>query len=68
MADQFNPTDHNVDEVVQYLKDTPDDRDRVITAERAGKGRKGILEAEFGDETPSGNPGYPGQVGVAPPG
>lgn len=40
----FDPADYNVDEVRAYLKDNPEDRDAVVKAEKAGRGRKGILE------------------------
>lgn len=39
----FDPGDHTVAEVEAYLADHPEDSDRVIAAERAGRGRKGIV-------------------------
>lgn len=43
----FNPSDHTVNEVNEYLAAHPDDYERVLAAERADRGRKGIL----GDES-----------------
>lgn len=42
-SDEFDPTDHTVNEVLEYLQDHPEDRDRVLAAEEAGRGRKGIV-------------------------
>jgi hypothetical protein len=42
--DQFDPGDHTVAEVQAYLAEHPEDRERVLQAEAAGRGRKGILE------------------------
>lgn len=45
----FNPAEHNVDEVLEYLTAdgiSDEDYERVLQAEREGKARKGIL----GDE------------------
>jgi hypothetical protein len=39
----FDPSDHTVAEVQQYLADHPDDTDRVVELERAGKNRAGIV-------------------------
>lgn len=42
---EFDPGDHNVDEVNDYLNDAPEDeRARVLDAEETGLGRKGILK------------------------
>lgn len=38
----FDPSAHTVDEVNAYLADHPDDTDRVLEAERAGKNRTGV--------------------------
>jgi len=47
MADAYNPDEHTVTEVNDYLKDADDtERERVLAAERDGQARKGIL----GDE------------------
>lgn len=41
----FDPSDVNAPEVHEYLKDNPDDVARVISIERAGRNRKGIVDA-----------------------
>lgn len=47
--EQFNPSDHTVDEVNAYLADADDaEKARILDAEQAGQGRKGIVG---GDET-----------------
>jgi len=43
--DLYDPADHTVIEVLAYLAEHPEDRDRVLASEEAGRGRKGILEA-----------------------
>ena len=40
---EFDPSEHTVDEVNAYLEAHPDDSDRVLTLEEAGKARVGIL-------------------------
>lgn len=40
---EFNPAEHTVSEVVEHIDTNPDDRDRVIEAEQAGKARKGVI-------------------------
>lgn len=40
----FDPGDHTVQEVKDYLAAHPEDADRVLAAEEAGRGRKGLLE------------------------
>lgn len=43
---QFDPSEATVDEVQDYLANADDtERQRVLDAETAGKGRKGILES-----------------------
>lgn len=44
--DLYDPSEHNVPEVLEYLDSdiTDEERDRVLAAEEAGKQRKGILE------------------------
>lgn len=42
-APTFDPQQHTVAEVNDHIERNPDDRDRVLDAERAGQGRKGIL-------------------------
>lgn len=44
-GEDFNPTDHTVNEVNEYLSTHPWDRERVLGIEEANRGRKGILEA-----------------------
>lgn len=45
-ADTFDPSEHTVDEVLEYLHGEEDDAKRiaVIEAERAGKARKGVMD------------------------
>jgi hypothetical protein len=47
LAGEFDPNEHNVQEVLDYLRDTDDagERGRVLAAEQAGQGRKGVLDA-----------------------
>lgn len=45
-VDEFNPEEHKVDEVKEYLESADEDeRRRVAAAEQSGKGRKSVLEA-----------------------
>lgn len=45
-VESFDPSDHTVAEVQEYLQDAGgDERERVLDLERAGKARKGLLEA-----------------------
>lgn len=44
-GDVFNPGEHSVAEVKDYLASNTEDAERVKEVEAAGKGRKGILEA-----------------------
>ena len=41
---EYDPGEHTVTEVKAYLAEHPEDRDRVIAAEEAGRGRVGITE------------------------
>lgn len=41
--DLFDPNDHTAAEVLDYLAANPDETDRVLEAEAAGKRRKSIL-------------------------
>lgn len=41
---EFDPADYTVEEVRAYLDEHPEDRELVLAAERAGRGRKGLLE------------------------
>lgn len=40
---EFDPADHTVAEVVDYMAANPDDADRVVELERAGRNRVGIV-------------------------
>lgn len=42
-ASEFDPAVHTVAEVAAYVVEHPDERDRVVAAETAGKARKSIL-------------------------
>jgi hypothetical protein len=42
--DEFDPGEHTVVEVLAYLAEHPEERERVLQAEAEGRGRKGILE------------------------
>lgn len=42
--DEFDPKDHTVDEVKEHLEKNPEDKDRVLKAEKAGKNRSSITE------------------------
>ena len=60
MSDTYDPGEHTVDEVKEYVGDNPDQRDEVLAAEQAGKNRSTLvdwLEAgpapEHPDETPA---------------
>lgn len=39
----YNPADHSIPKVIQYIEDHPDEAGAVLAAERAGKNRKGII-------------------------
>ena len=43
--DGFDPGGHTVAEVLAYVEENPDQRERVAGLEQAGKARKGVLEA-----------------------
>ena len=47
-GDTFDPGEHTVDEVLQYLEDNPDEVDTVLDLESEGKARKGVLA--WGDD------------------
>lgn len=40
----FDPAEHSVDEVNDYIDEHPDEADAILAAEQRGKGRKGIME------------------------
>lgn len=42
---RFDPSEHSVAEVLAYLADHPEDRERVVEAEAQGKARKTIIHA-----------------------
>lgn len=42
-SDAFDPSEHNVDAVLAYLDENPDEAGRVVAAETDGKARKSIL-------------------------
>lgn len=46
----FDPSEHNVDEVKAHLEANPDDWDAVMEAEAAGKNRSSITSMERSDE------------------
>lgn len=46
LEETYDPAEHNVDAVLEYLSEHPEQREEVLAMERAGRGRKGIL----GDE------------------
>lgn len=55
-AVDFDPSDHTVDDVNDYLAAAEyDERERVLQAESDGKGRLGVLNGPHADL--SGNPG-----------
>lgn len=45
-VEQFDPADHNVEEVLAYLDENPDQREAVIEAEQQGKNRVTITESQ----------------------
>lgn len=50
-ADEFDPADHSVAEVEDYLETVDDDeRQRVLDAEREGKKRKSLLSSTTEEE------------------
>lgn len=47
---EFDPAEHNVDDVVAHLASAgPGERDRVLAAERTGKARAGVLNSSPAD-------------------
>lgn len=50
LEDSFDPADHTVDEILEYLSDAdPDEVSRVVEAERTGKNRKTIVGSSADD-------------------
>jgi hypothetical protein len=43
LEETYDPAEHNVDAVLEYLREHPEQRDEVLAMEEAGRGRKGIL-------------------------
>lgn len=43
-ATSYDPAEHNVAEVKEYIEKNPDERDAVIAAERRGKARSTLLD------------------------
>ena len=44
-SDTFDPSGHNVDEVLAYIAENPEEKDAILEAERAGRKRKTILDS-----------------------
>lgn len=44
-AGEFDPSEHSGPQVIQYAKDHPDQRERLLQAEREGKARSTVLNA-----------------------
>ena len=44
-SDAFDPSQHNVDEVLAYIAANPDEKDAILEAESAGRKRKTILDS-----------------------
>lgn len=44
-SSDFNPSEHNVDEVVEHLEAHPDEADAIAAAEAEGKDRVTVAEA-----------------------
>ena len=44
-ADTFDPSKHNVDEVLAHIAANPDEKDAILEAESAGRKRKTILDS-----------------------
>lgn len=60
MSETYDPGEHTVDEVKEYVGDNPDQTDEVLAAEQAGKNRSTLVEwleagpaPEHPDETPA---------------
>ena len=43
LEETYDPAEHNVIAVQEYMDEHPEQRDEVLAMERAGRGRKGIL-------------------------
>lgn len=42
----YDPADHTVEEVLEYLEKNPDQVESVLKLEESGKARKGVLGAD----------------------
>lgn len=42
---EFDPSEHNIDDVNAYLEENPNDLQRVLDAEKAGKNRSSLVSA-----------------------
>jgi hypothetical protein len=49
VSDVFDPAEHNVDDVLAYVEENPDEREAVFDKEKEGKARVTLLEA-LGEE------------------
>ena len=68
MAD-FNPSEHNVDEVKTHVEENPQDAQDVLDAEKAGNDRSTLvswLETFVGDQPDVPEPVEPKAVELAP--
>lgn len=43
LEETYDPAEHNVTAVLEYMDEHPEQREEVLAMERAGRGRKGIL-------------------------
>lgn len=65
-----DPANHTVAEVVEFLQGdevTVDEHDRVVQAEREGKGRVGIISGSGAAEVPAAEPEAPADPAPEPP-
>jgi hypothetical protein len=44
LEETYDPAEHNVPAVLEYIDEHPEQKDAVLALEAAGRGRKGILE------------------------
>lgn len=45
MADDFNPSEHNIDDVNAYLEENPSQLQAVLDAEKSGKNRPTLVSS-----------------------
>jgi len=43
LEETYDPAEHNVEAVLEYIAEHPEQRDEVLAMERANRGRKGIV-------------------------